>query len=158
MVDDIFESLSLFQGLTPEQIRLLRPMFIPCDCHTGTVLFEQGDPAEYLYLVVEGEVTIRYKPDDGASIIIARIRPGGIVGWSAALGNRLYTSGAVCSGCATLVRVRGNDLRLLYGAYPETGILILDRLASVIAERLLHTHDQVMALLMQGMHARALSA
>jgi hypothetical protein len=41
--------------------------------------------------------------------------------------------------------------------YPDTGILILDRLASVIAERLLHTHDQVMALLMHGMRAGELS-
>lgn len=157
MSGDIFEDLPLFRDLAPEQIQLLRPIFIPCDCYLGTNLFEQGDPAEYLYLVAEGEVTIRYKPDDGPPIVIARIRPGGVVGWSAALGNRFYTSAAVCSDSTQLVRVRARDLRRLYELYPDTGILILDRLASVIAERLLHTHDQVMALLMHGMRAGELS-
>jgi CRP-like cAMP-binding protein len=157
MMGDIFEELPIFQGLTPQQIQQLRPIFIPCDCYMGTNLFEQGDPAEYLYLVAEGEVTIRYKPEDGPPIIIARIKPGGVVGWSAALGNRFYTSAAVCSDSAQLVRVRARDLRRLYEVYPDTGILVLDRLASVIAERLLHTHDQVMALLLHGMRAGELS-
>lgn len=151
MTGDIFEQLPLFCDLTPEQILLLRPLFILCDCYTGTVLFDQGDPAEFIYLVVAGEVIIRYKPEDGAVITVARVKPGGVVGWSAALGNRVYTSAATCSDCAQLVRVRARDLRRLYEQYPDTGILILDRLASVIAERLHHTHAQVMALLMQGM-------
>lgn len=157
MAGDIFEDLPLFRDLTPEQIQLLRPMFISYRCHSGTVLFEQGSPAEHLYLVAEGEVTIRYKPEDGPPIVIARIRPGGVVGWSAALGNRVYTSAAICSDCAQLVRVRTRDLRYLCEVYPDTGILILDRLASVIAERLLHTHDQVMALLLHGMRSGSLS-
>ncbi len=153
MAGDIFEDLPLFRDLTPQQIHLLRPMFIPYSCYTGTVLFEQGTPAEHLYLVVEGEVTIRYKPDDGPAIVIAHVKPGGIVGWSAALGNRVYTSAAICSNCVQLVRVRSRDLRYLCNVYPDTGILILDRLASVIAERLHNTHDQVMELLLHGMHS-----
>jgi CRP-like cAMP-binding protein len=157
MASDIFEDLPLFRDLTPEQIQLLRPMFISYGYHSGTVLFEQGASAEHLYLVVEGEVTIRYKPEDGPPIVIARIRSGGVVGWSAALGNRFYTSAAICSEGAQLVRVRTRDLRYLCEVHPDTGILILDRLASVIAERLLHTHDQVMALLLHGMHSGSLS-
>ncbi|MGW8249787.1 MAG: Crp/Fnr family transcriptional regulator, partial [Anaerolineales bacterium] len=114
------------------------------------VLFEQGDFAEYLYLVVNGEVTIRYKPEDGAPITITRVRAGGVVGWSAALGNRQYTSGAVCSDYTQMLRVRGRDLKHLCEEHPETGILILERLAWVIAERLRHTHEQVVELLKQG--------
>ena len=50
-----------------------------------------------------------------------------------------------------MLRVRGEDLRILCEQYPDTGILILERLATVIAERLRNTHDQVMDLLKQGM-------
>jgi toluene monooxygenase system ferredoxin subunit len=153
MPGDFFDRLSIFSDLSCEQRELLRPLFVPVDCYSGTVLFEQGDPAEYLYLVVTGEVVIRYKPDDGSAITVARVRPGGIVGWSAALGSRSYTSGAICEEYTQMLRLSGRDLCQLCERYPETGILVLERLAAVIAERLRNTHEQVMALLKQGLQA-----
>ena len=151
MPEDVFDKLALFKNLDAEQRQLLRPLFLPCDCYSGSVLFEQGDRAEYLYLVVIGEVAIRYKPEDGPPITVARVRPGGIVGWSAALGSRFYTSAAECAAYSQMLRVRGADLRELCEQHPETGILILERLAEVIAQRLRNTHEQVMALLKQGL-------
>lgn len=151
MPSDRFDQLPLFTGLTPAQREKLRPLFIPCDCYTDSVLFNQGDLAEYLYIVVVGEITIIHKPEDGPPINITRVRPGGVVGWSAVLGNREYTSGAVCSGYSQMLRVSGEELRILCEQHPNTGILILERLATVIAERLRNTHDHVMALLVEGM-------
>lgn len=151
MPGDIFNQLPFFDGLTPDQLELLRPLFVPCDCYSGTVLFEQGDSAENLFIVVVGEVTIQHKPHDAPPITLTRVHPGGVVGWSAALGNREYTSGAICSRYSQMLRVRGEDLRNLCEQYPDTGILILERLATVIAERLRNTHDHVMTLLKQGL-------
>jgi CRP-like cAMP-binding protein len=151
MPSDVNDHLTFFADLTPEQRALVHPIFLPCDCYADMVLFEQGDPAENLFLILSGEVMIRYKPDDGPAISVARVKAGGVVGWSAALGNRTYTSGAVCTGYAQMLRLRGEDLRDLYIEHPETGILVLERLASVIAERLDSTYEQVVELLKQGM-------
>lgn len=151
MPGDVFDQLPIFKDLSPETRLVVRPLFVPCEGYDQTTLFQQGDPAEHLYLVISGEVVIHYKPEDGPAIIITRVRPGGVVGWSAAIGNRYYTSAAICSGYTQLVRVRGRDLRILCEEDPETGILILERLATVIAERLRNTHDQVITLLKQGL-------
>ncbi len=153
MPDDILDQLPLFEGFTAEQRRLIRPLFTPTDCYADVALFEQGAPAEYLYLVVVGEVAIRYKPDDGPELLVARVQPGGVVGWSAALGSRTYTSGAVCTVYTQMLRVSGANLRNLCNQHPETGIMILERLAAVIAERLRNTHEQVMKLLKLGLRA-----
>lgn len=153
MSTDILDQLPLFQGLTLEQRSLLAPLFIPCDFYPETMIFEQGDLAEFLYLVAVGEVVVNFKPDDGPPITVARVQPGGVVGWSAALGSRAYTSGAVCSVYTQLLRVRGADLRKLCDQHPETGVLILDRLATVIAQRLSNTHEQVVALLEIGLRS-----
>jgi CRP-like cAMP-binding protein len=147
---DVFEQLFLFEGLTAAQRNLLRPLFDACDCYSGTVLFEQGDPAEFLYAVVSGEVVVSFKPDDAPMLIVARVQPGSIVGWSAMLGSRFYTSSAECSQHTRLLRVRGADLRRLCSQHPDTGVLVLDRLAAVIAERLHSTHDMVFSLLQLG--------
>ncbi len=150
-LNDYFNQLPLFEGLDACQKEAISNIFVNCDYPAFTTLFEQGDPAEYLYLVIEGEVVVNFKPDDGPSITVARVRPGGVVGWSAALGSLAYTSGAHCSEDVRLLRVRGADLRKLCEQNPETGVLILDRLAAVIAQRLSSTHDQVVALLNYGL-------
>ena len=153
MSEDILDQLPLFEGFDPEQLALLSPLFVPCDYYPNIMIFEQGDPAEFLYLVVVGEVIVNFKPDDGPPITVARVLPGGVVGWSAALGSRAYTSGALCTAYTQLLRVRGSDLRKLCEQCPEIGTLILERLAEVIAQRLSNTHEQVVALLELGLRS-----
>jgi CRP-like cAMP-binding protein len=154
MSGDLFKDLSLFKDFSATQFNALRPLFLPKHEPAGAVIFEQGDPAEYLYIVVEGEINIRFKPDDGPAIIVARVRPEGVVGWSAALGSPMYTSAAICTTECQMLRVRSQDLRQLCEQDPETATLLLERLATVIAERLRNTHHHVMALLEQGLRIR----
>lgn len=149
---EIVKDIFLLEGLSQAQRALLEPLFIPCEFAAETTLFEQGDPAENIFAVISGEVMVIYKPDDGPAITVAHVQPGSVVGWSAAIGSRHYTSGAVCTTFTQLLRVRGDDLRKLCSHHPETGGVILDRLATVIAERLHSTHDLVMSLLRLGMH------
>jgi CRP-like cAMP-binding protein len=149
-VDNLLQ-FSLFDGFSEGQMALLRPLFVPCDCHAGTVLFEQGEPAVYFYLVISGEVAIHYKPEDDQAIVIARIKPGGMIGWSAVIGRRSYTSATICTEYTELLRVRGSDLQTLCTQNPETGNLFVDRLAGVVAERLQSSHPQVLQLLENGL-------
>jgi CRP-like cAMP-binding protein len=152
MDTDLVKDYFLFEGLSSAQRAMLEPLFMPCNFGAGTTLFDQGEPAEYIYAVLDGEVMVNYKPDDGPTIAVGHVYPGSVVGWSAAIGSRHYTSAAMCITCTQLLRVRGDDLRKLCNTHPETGGLILDRLATVIAERLHSTHDLVMSLLRLGMH------
>jgi CRP-like cAMP-binding protein len=150
---DPFDQIGLFQALNTAEQNLLRPLFVACEYMAGDKLFEQGNPAEYLYLVLSGEVHIHYKPDDGPPITLSRVRQGGIVGWSAALGNYAYTSEAECAIDAQLLRLRREDLLWLCQEHPDLGAYTLEILADVIAERLRSTHEQVIELLKQGMQS-----
>jgi CRP-like cAMP-binding protein len=152
MPDVDFDQLPLFRDLTPAQLDLIRPMFVTCECHPGTVIFEQGEPAIFLYLITSGEVVIRYHPeDDHENINVTRVRDGGMVGWSAVIGRRFYTSAAVCSQFTRLLRVRGSDLQAMCEQHPDPGLCILDRLATMVAERVHGSHSQIVALLEIGL-------
>jgi CRP-like cAMP-binding protein len=154
MLKEIFSQISVFEDLTPDQYTLLETIFSLSSCDGDDVIFEQGDPADYLYIVASGEVAIVFKPDDGGPINVARIQKGGVFGWSAAFGSSTYTSGAVCVIRSKLLKVLGCDLKKLRHNHPETGILIIERLASVVAERMhgSSTQDQVVALLEHGLN------
>ena len=146
-----YSHLAFFTGLLATDIQLLAPHFAPQTWVAGTVIFEQNDRAEYLYLVVSGEVTIHFKPHDGPVMTMTHVQPGGIFGWSAAMNNPAYTSGAVCSLDSEVLRIRGIDLRTLCKKYPDLGRVILDRLAGVIAERKQIQQGPVSSILASGM-------
>lgn len=146
-----YSHLTFFNGLSREEIELLSLYFAPQTWVAGTVLFEQGDLAEYLYLVARGEVIVRYKPEDGPPMTITRVQPGGIFGWSAAMGNPAYTSGAVCALDSEVLRIRGADLRLLCDKHPDLGKIILERLSGIIAERKQNQQGTVSSMLANGM-------
>lgn len=151
MPRDLLKQFPLFDGFSEDQMGLLRPLFVPSECHAGTVLFDQGEPALYFYLLVSGEAAIHYKPEDDEDIIIARIKPGGMIGWSAVIGRRSYTSAAICTQLTALLRVRGSDLQKLCKEHPETGNQFVDRMADEVAQRLEHSHPQVLQLLENGL-------
>lgn len=146
-----YARLSIFAGLDDNQIRQLTPFMVECQYPKDFVVFEQGQPAENLYILLSGEVLIRYKPYDGPPLKVARIDPGGVFGWSAALRHDVYTSGAITVQDSTAFCMRGSSLPIIREQYPETGQIWLERLASVIAQRLQSTHAQVLGLLTQGM-------
>jgi len=130
-----YSSLAFFHGLSVADLQLLAPYFTPQNWVAGTSVFGQGDYAEYVFLLVRGEVTIHYKPEDGPVMTVTRVQPGGIFGWSAAMGNPTYTSGAVCTLDSEVLRIRGADLQTLCEKHPQVGRVILDRLSTVVAER-----------------------
>jgi CRP-like cAMP-binding protein len=155
MSGNLLENLALFEGFTEEDRACLRPLFLFSYTPAGTTLFEQGDLAEHLYIVVDGEIIIRYKPEDGPALVLTRVHKEGVVGWSAAIGSPVYTSSAVCATHSQLLRVRNEDLQHFAENNPDTATLLLERLAMVIADRLRHTHPQIMTMLEHGLHIDA---
>jgi CRP-like cAMP-binding protein len=150
MIPDAMEQLAFFEGLERADIKLLMPYFTSQHYPAGTIVFEQGDLAGFLYLVVTGEVLIRYKPDDGPMMAVTRVQPGGVFGWSAAMGNVDYTSGAICMTDCEVLQIRGRDLRSICDKHPRVGKVILERLANVISERWQSRRAQVTSLLARG--------
>lgn len=150
MLREHYTHLSIFEGLDSAQIELLSPYFEEMCLPEGGIIFEQGEVADCLYILLEGEVEVRYKPYDGPPLTVAHITPGGVFGWSAALGRQVYTSGALAWRDCRMVRVRKDSLRRLCECSPQTGGVLLDRLAGVIAERLRNTHATILEMLSQG--------
>ena len=153
----MLSQLSFFADLNAQELGVLRPLFATCEYPSDTVIFEQGAPAEYLYIVISGEVMVSFKPDDGPHMPVTHIGPGGVVGWSAALGSRRYTSAGLTLADSCMLRVRGNDLRLVFRQYPHIGKVLKERLAQAISQRGSKAHAQASALLELGLNTPELS-
>lgn len=150
MVPDL-ELLPLFSGVDAQHLALLRPLFERVSFRAGMFVVEQGDAAEYLYLIEHGLLEIVYKPYDGEPITITHVEVGGLFGWSAVVGSPNYTSSGIAVEDLDVIRVRGSDLRRLCAENPEAGMAILDRLAEVVSARWKDAHGQVRSMLKNGM-------
>ncbi len=144
--------MPIFRGLDEMQLKFLDPYVELCHFAPGQVIFDQGQAAAYMYILRQGEVIIQYKPYDAPLLTVTHIEPGGVFGWSAALGRAEYTSAAMAVLDSEAYQLRGEGLSRICDQDPEAGVVILGRLASVIAERLQSTHAQILTMLSQGLN------
>jgi CRP/FNR family transcriptional regulator, cyclic AMP receptor protein len=143
--------LSLFHGLTREQIDQILPLLEPCSFPEETRVFQQDLKASHFYILLKGEIVVKYKPYDGEELVIARISPEDVFGWSAPLGRSKYTSSAYAVIPCEAVRIDIARMQHFCGSNSKLGEIILERLASSIAFRLRSTYDEVLSLLNRGM-------
>lgn len=133
----------LFQGLDNKDLQIIAPLVTQCEFQRGALIFEQGSPANYFYAVISGEVEINFKPFDGPAMTVANVAPGGVFGWSAAMGHETYTSSAVCVTPCCVYRLEGAGLHCLCKDYPGEGDVIMERLAGIVADRLRRGHTGI---------------
>jgi CRP-like cAMP-binding protein len=145
-------SISLFNGLEEDRIDAIIPLLELCSFPENFTVFKQDQAASHFYILLEGEVVVKYKPYDGEELVIAHICPEDVFGWSATLGRPKYTSSAYTTLPSSAVRVQVTQMQEFCGNNSQLGMLLLERLASGIAYRLRSTHDEVLALLTRGMN------
>jgi len=150
----MFSDLNLvpaFEDLDDEYLDLLKPLFERFSCHAGSMVLQQGGPANYLYLILNGKVEISFKPYDGMPITISRVEKGSWFGWSAVVGSRRYTSSAIAIEELETIRIHGTELQKLCLDEPEAGKVVLERLANNVSSRWKDAHKQVKSILAKGM-------
>lgn len=145
-----YANLAIFNGLQASQVRALSPFLEEIVLREGQIIFEQGERACSLFILLEGEVTVRYKPYDGPPLTVARIQAGEVFGWSSALGREVYTSNAEAVRAGLAYRIQAKSLKHLCDENPDAGRVLLERLADSIAERLRNTNSTVLELLSQS--------
>ena len=144
-------SVAIFEELSEDQMRLLEPLIASFSCHTGFIIFQQGMPAEFLYLIISGKVEASFKPCDGNPITVSHVEKGGLFGWSAVGGSKNYTFSAVAFEEVEARRIRGSELRKFCMEHPDAGKEILERLANGVSSRWKDARKSVKSFLIQSM-------
>lgn len=145
------EHVPTFKDMNEEYVNLLKPLFESYSCHSGAMVIQQGDPADYLYLIVNGTVEVSFKPYDGVPITVSHVGKDGLFGWSAVVGSGIYTSSVTAIEDLESFRIHGNELRRLCVEHPEAGRAILEQLANVVSSRWRNAHEQVKSILLNGL-------
>jgi CRP-like cAMP-binding protein len=98
------------------------------DFTRGTVLFKEGQPGDYMYVVQAGEVEIRRSVGD-MERVLAILSPGEFFGEMAILNGRPRSATAVVRTDARLLVIEGKTFEAMLRARPEIALRIIKALA-----------------------------
>jgi CRP/FNR family cyclic AMP-dependent transcriptional regulator len=113
------------------------------DFTPGTVLFEEGQPGDYMYVIQSGEVEIRRMVGE-TERVLAILRPGEFLGEMAILNGRPRSATAVVKVPSRLVVIEGKTFEAMLRARPEIAM----RIIKALALRLESANQQVELLLL----------
>jgi len=113
------------------------------DFRAGTVLFEEGQPGDFMYVVASGEVEIRRKVGE-SDRVLAVLPPGDFFGEMAILNSRPRSATAVVRVDSRLVVIEGKTFEAMLRARPEIAL----RIIKALALRLESANQQVELLLL----------
>ena len=99
------------------------------DFPVGTVLFEEGQPGDYMYVVQSGEVEIRRQVVE-TERVIAVLPAGEFLGEMAILNGRPRSATAVVRTAARLLVIDGRTFEAMLRARPEIAMRIIKSLAT----------------------------
>jgi signal transduction histidine kinase len=141
---EMLESFELLAGLPPQALERIAALAVEEHYAEGQVLFSEGSPAQALYLILRGKVSLEKRVQLGrtgtarqATIDVSG--PWQAVGWSSLVVPYEYTSSAVCLEDTLVLSVSGVELRQLMEEQPEAGYQLMGRAASIIRARLAST-------------------
>lgn len=127
----VVKRIALFAGLECEQFERLAGA---CQVRTkdaGTPIFQQGDPALEMFIVLSGAATIHV---DGAPV--GMVHPGESLGEASLLSATPHSATALAVGDVELAVLEEQSLRRLARQRPDIGLIIYRNLALGLGEKL----------------------
>jgi CRP-like cAMP-binding protein len=136
--------------ISPERIRRY-PHFAPIDeqClkevamlaeertyETGESLFNDNEPADYLLLILDGEVSLNYTLGTGEQRTIDTLVTGDLAVWSALVEPYKTTGEGVATKPTSVVAIEAAPLRRLCEQETELGYRLMTQIARVVSQRL----------------------
>ena len=113
---------------------------------TGTVIFREGDKADALYIIEEGEVDIDYTLGSGERRTVDTAVAGELLMWSALVKPHRSTAVATAHHDAKLIAIDGDGLRELCEQDHGLGYRMQLCITKLLAGRLEGTRVQVVTV------------
>jgi CRP/FNR family cyclic AMP-dependent transcriptional regulator len=144
ILSQTLEGIQFLCDMAPEHLEKIADIASIHDFDKGDIVFREGDPAENMYLVVSGNVSLEVCAAGAGCKQIMTLGPGELVGWSSHLGQSRYTARARTPQSARLVQINVPQLIETCDRDPGFGYDLMRRTALALAKRLNATRIQFM--------------
>src|SRR5258706_1083111 len=161
-LSEILRQTMPFQVVGDELLRKVAALGRPVSYAEGAVIYDVGDNADGIYIIVSGQIEHALEPGAHARQPVKMLKTGDVFGWAALLQKypqRLAR--AVCLTPAQVIRINGNELLRILEVDPDAGDVVMSRFATMITRdytvpdliaQLRQIHRRMRAAHVQGMN------
>lgn len=153
-MDGVLSVSPLFAALDPEGAEALRETLVEKHVLKGQTLFEEGEPGDRLYVILDGKVKLGHSSPDGRESLMAVLGPGEMFGELSLFdpGKRAATATALTD--ASVLELSNEQLMPWLAGRPEVAAALLQALA----RRLRRTNEAMADLVFSDVPGRVAKA
>jgi len=123
--DPALAQSQLFEGLTPDELEVVRERMHPRQFAPGEQLCEAGDPSDRIWLITAGLVQWRAGTTAGGGEIELRMRKGDVIGAQDAITGAERTATVAAKTITDTLELEANDLLELAARFPRILINVI---------------------------------
>jgi CRP-like cAMP-binding protein len=124
----ILSGVGLFEGFTPEQLRLLAFGAETTGLAAERKLYREDDEADSAYVVVSGRISL-YREADGMRVPVGEAGPGAILGELALIADTRRLTSASAATDSQVLRLNRKMFRRILEEYPDIAVTLHRRIA-----------------------------
>lgn len=133
--------IPLFNDLDYEETRIIEPLLDLRSIKAGTLIYAQGEHADSLCSVVDGELEAVKQPKEGAERVIAVLGKGDSVGEMALIDGLTRSASIRAKTAARILILKREDFNRLIKQHPQISIKILKQIARRLSMNLRKTTE-----------------
>jgi CRP-like cAMP-binding protein len=135
----LFEStirqVAILKAASDEDVRVIAQMGIQRSIEEGAFFFMQGDPAEYLYIMLSGRAKLCQIAADGQQVNLRTLNPNQLFGAVGAVdANATYPACAQALEDSSAIAIRSADFRILLEQRPHLSFGMMKLMTGYIQE------------------------
>jgi len=143
---EVLRSYAYFQWATDDSLSTMAMVSNDVEFEAGQELFKPGEPADFMYVLTEGEVAIQYAASDGKRRTVDTLGPGDLILWSAVVDPFVATAFGVASTACKAVSIDAARLRQLMDEDGDLRNSLMTQIVKVTAARLKGAREQLARL------------
>ena len=145
-ISDFLVNTKIFSILLPEEIDLIKQLFVTEYVKENRTVFTEGEPGHALYIVVHGSVVITKQLEGGKTKLLAQLGDGEVFGELALIDGNVRSATVKTAKETSLLVFHVEKFAKLIQDAPYTAFKIIMQLAKLLSNRLRDTNDQVVDL------------
>ena len=163
---DMLKNFDFFSNMDKEKLAEISKLSETHEYNSGDIIFNQGEKAENIYGLLDGEVELRavfnYKTitkniqyEESVhtkeeiierSVKVATIEPNRVFLWSAFVKPHIATSTAICSKNSRAFVLPAYKVKKIFDKDPAFGYMFMVKVSEVICRRLDHRTDKLVEI------------
>jgi CRP-like cAMP-binding protein len=140
---ELLRRYPFFASISDTSLKQVAMMAAEKRMPAGETMFYEHDPADHLYVIIQGEVNISYTLGNGEQRVVDTLVDGDLLVWSALVEPYRTTGIGTTTKETRLIAIPAADLRKLCVADPELGARLMEQVVKLLAHRLVGARVQL---------------